>query len=239
MLGARSRRFLFALTIASALGAAAVACAQDDDALLPPIESGDESERENAAERVDREGRLVDLNRATREEIAALPLPPDVAEALWERREFVDFFRDLSDVAEVEGMTPELLAAPDPWADRARTADVRAAPQGRPRLSLRVLGRRGGHRRVAGEFYKDLALDPIDVNTASLLDLQNMQGVSPVDAVAIWNHRKIAGKTPISRRSGASTASRDSAIRTRGISWRTRSRKKIANCTGTPCALRP
>ncbi len=176
--------------------AAPLARAQDEDVVLPPIETGEEAERAQAdSSGLGAESTRIDLNRATEEEIARLPIPPDVARALWERREYVDWFRDPSDLLEVRGMTPERLAQirplvlidpPPPTFERRRKDD----------LFYRFEfweGAEGSDESLV-EQSKDLALDPIDVNTASLLDLQNMQGVSPVDAVAIWDHRQDAGR---------------------------------------------
>lgn len=195
MFGRRSLRFVFALTLAAVFGMANGVGAQDDDTLLPPIESGDENERESDAEGESLEGRLLDLNRASFEAITALPIPADVARSLWERREFVDFFRDFSDVAEVPGMTPELLARVKPLVridSVAQTFERRRKDDLAYRFEFWE-GAEGTDESLV-ELYKDLALDPIDVNAASLLDLQNMQGVSPIDAVAIWRHRQTAGK---------------------------------------------
>ncbi len=189
--------FLAAALAAFAAAALApgAARAQDDDVVLPPIETGEELERAAPADGgVDESGR-VDLNRATLARIEELPIPAQVARALWERREYVDDFRDLSDLLEAEGMTPELLAAIRPL---IRIEPIPATFEHRRKDDLFYRfefweGAEGTDESLV-ELYKDLALDPIDVNSASLLDLQNLQGVSPVDAVAIWNHRKIAGK---------------------------------------------
>lgn len=173
---------------------AAPAKAQDEDVLLPPIESAEESEREDSPERTELEKRAIDLNRATLGEIEALPIPAKVAQALYERREFVDYFQGVEDILAVEGMTPELLLQIRPLI-RIETVPPTFERRRRDDLSYRFEFWEGaeGTDESLVEQYKDLALDPIDVNSASLLDLQNLQGVSPVDAVAIWKHRGDAG----------------------------------------------
>lgn len=42
--------------------------------------------------------------------------------------------------------------------------------------------------------WTDIALSPLNVNTASIYDLMNLQNVSPVDALAIIEHRQRAGR---------------------------------------------
>lgn len=138
----------------------------------------------------------LDLNRATREEIAALPIAPDVAQAIWEYRTYVRYFRSIYDVAEVDGVTPEILATlrplvstmPPPARDEAverYDASFRQVQQ--------FLSQEGAREELADE-YLDLLRDPRDINTMDLLDLQSFQNVSPVDAVAILKARGRAGR---------------------------------------------
>lgn len=136
----------------------------------------------------------LDLNRATLEEILALPIPEEVARGVWLHREYVDYYRSVTDLLDVPGMTAVLLA------DIRGSVAVQAVAQSpererKDRLFYRFEWWEGaeGMDESLVELYKDLALDPIDVNVAGVLDLQNLQSVSPVDAVSIFKYRKKVG----------------------------------------------
>jgi DNA uptake protein ComE-like DNA-binding protein len=138
----------------------------------------------------------LDLNRATREEIAALPIPADVAQKLWEYRTYVRYFRSIYDVAEVEGVTPEILATLRPLVSTMPPEakdEVFERYDASFRQVQQFLSQEGAREELADE-YLDLLRDPRDVNELTLLDLQSFQNVSPVDAVAILEAGKRAGR---------------------------------------------
>jgi len=62
----------------------------------------------------------------------------------------------------------------------------------------RFLSQEGSREELADE-YRDLLLEPRDVNTMSLYALQSYQNVSPVDATAILNARERSGAIQGSR----------------------------------------
>ena len=137
----------------------------------------------------------IDLNQATREEIETLPVSKEIAERIWEHREFVDYYSSVLDLLRVDGMTPALLAAVKPF---VLVNPVEASEERRRKDELFYRfewweGSEGADESLV-EFYKDLALDPVDINTASLLEIQNLQNASPVDAVAIMKYREQVGQ---------------------------------------------
>lgn len=137
----------------------------------------------------------LDLNRATAAEIAELPVPPQVARSIWEHREFVDYFRELQDLLRVPGVTPEMAERLGPLV-RIDVPAVTPARQRKNDLFYRFEWWEGeeGTNEALVELYKDLALDPVNVNSATIVELQNLQSVSPVDAVAIAKHRERVGE---------------------------------------------
>lgn len=137
----------------------------------------------------------LDLNRATLREIRTLPVPEDVALGIWERREFVDWYGAVTDLLSVPGLTPEMLADLKPLVS---INPVHASPEQQRKDDLFYRfewweGAEGTDESLV-ELYKDLALDPVDVNGATVLDLQNLQSVSPVDAVAVARYRDQVGR---------------------------------------------
>lgn len=151
----------------------------------------------------------LDLNRASREEIAGLPVPPEMAQAIWEHREFVDFFRQITDLMQVKGMTPEILERIRPLV-ALHVPALSPERQRKNDLFYRFEWWEGaeGTDESLVELYKDLALDPVNVNSARIVELQNLQNVSPVDAVAIARHRdrvgEIASRNELRRATGLS-----------------------------------
>ncbi len=137
----------------------------------------------------------LDLNRATRAEIAMLAVSPEVAQGIWEYREFVAYFESVEDLLRVDGITPEVLAVLRPL---VRIVPVAPSPdqQRKDDLFYRFEwweGTEGADESLV-ELYKELAIRPVDVNTASVLDLQNLQSMSPLAAAAIARYRDRVGK---------------------------------------------
>jgi len=137
----------------------------------------------------------IDLNRASLEEIETLPIPLEVARAIWEHREYVQHYRGAVDLAEVEGMTPELLKAIRPL------VVIEPVPRDPEALRKDELfyrfewweGAEGRDESIV-ELYKALALEPVNVNEASYLAVYNLQNMSPVDAAAVIRYREQVGE---------------------------------------------
>jgi len=140
------------------------------------------------------EGKL-DLNRATRDEIRSLPIPREVADAIWEYRTYRSYFSSIYDLRHVEGTTPEMIQEllplvatmpPPKQEDWIRRFDASF------RAMQRFLSREGASEELADE-YRDLLLEPRNINDLSLYALESYQNVSPVDATAILKARKRSG----------------------------------------------
>jgi DNA uptake protein ComE-like DNA-binding protein len=137
----------------------------------------------------------IDLNRASLEEIRTLPIPSEVARGIWEQREYVQHFRGAVDLAEVPGMTPELLQKIKPL---VVIDPVPRHPEAERKDDLFYRfewweGAEGRDESIV-ELYKALALEPVDINSASYLDVYNLQNTSPVDAAAVIKYREQVGQ---------------------------------------------
>lgn len=136
-------------------------------------------------------GRL-DLNRASLEEIRELPIPVEVADAIYEYRTYRAYFASIYDLKNVDGVTPEMIQALQPlvatmppktqddWI-RRYTAAFRQIQQ--------FQSREGASEELQDE-YKDQLLEPRNINDLSLYALQSYQNVSPIDATAILKARE-------------------------------------------------
>jgi len=138
----------------------------------------------------------LDLNRASLEEILALPIPPDVARAIHDYRTYVRYFSSIYDLRDVAGVTPQILARlkplvvtlPPPEQDQAIQRLSASYRQAR-----RYLGQEGASEGLVDE-YLDMLVDPVDVNDLDLFDLMSFQNVSPVDATNILQARERLGR---------------------------------------------
>ena len=144
---------------------------------------------------VDLAGGKLDLNRATRDQIRSLPIPPEVADAIWEYRTYRSYFSSIYDLSKVEGVTPEmikelipLVATMPPEKQEAWVRRFDASF----RAMQRFLSREGASEELADE-YRDLLLEPRNINDLSIYALESYQNVSPVDATAILKARKRSG----------------------------------------------
>ncbi len=137
----------------------------------------------------------LDLNRATLEQMLALPIPPDVARAIHDYRTYDRYFSSVYDLLEVPGVTPGILAVlkplvetlPPPPPDEAIQRLTQSYRQAR-----RYLGQEGSSEGLADEYF-DMLLDPVNVNDLDLFDLMSFQNVSPVDATSILGARDQLG----------------------------------------------
>jgi DNA uptake protein ComE-like DNA-binding protein len=139
--------------------------------------------------------RRIDLNRASLREIETLPIPSEVARAIWEQREFVQHFRGAVDLNEIDGLTPEMLQSIKPL---IVIEPVKRHPEAQRKDDLFYRfewweGAEGRDESIV-ELYKVLALEPTNINEASYMDVYNLQNASPVDAAAIINYRKQVGE---------------------------------------------
>lgn len=143
----------------------------------------------------------VDINAATLDELISLPVPIEVARAIFAYREEIGWFESVYDLRHVEGVTPAHIAAlrgiiatlpPDDRDDALRRYDESF------NQVQRYLSQEGASEELAYE-YLDRLRDPSNVNTMSLYDLQSYQNVSPVDAAAILRERERVGGIETSR----------------------------------------
>ncbi len=143
---------------------------------------------------------LLDINRATPEEIRALPIPPEVADAIVDYRTYVARFASLFELLSVKGMTPALLqglrplVATTPVFESARLEqeeEERRADE-LNNVVQRLLSEEGASEGLVDD-YVDQIKDPRNVNRLDYFDLVSFQNVSPVDAVAVLKERRAAG----------------------------------------------
>jgi hypothetical protein len=143
----------------------------------------------------------LDINHASLDALKSLPIPGDVAEAIYEYRTYRSYFNSLYDLLVVEGVTPQMLETLRPLVvvtpvfqleqEDMREEERRA--QERYYVVQRFLSEEGASEGLVDD-YVDQIKDPRNVNRLNYYDLVSYQNVSPVDAVAILRERALAGK---------------------------------------------
>jgi DNA uptake protein ComE-like DNA-binding protein len=143
----------------------------------------------------------LDINRAGAAEIRALPIPREVADALIDHRDYQALYTSVFDLAQVKGMTPELLRRLRPLVvitpvfESARIEQEDAAIRAGDLnyLVQRLLSEEGASEGLVDD-YVDQIKEPRNVNRLDYFDLLGYQNVSPVDAVAILKERAATGR---------------------------------------------
>ena len=142
----------------------------------------------------------IDLNSASLEEIKELPIPPEVAQAIYDYREYRSYFESVYDLMKIKGIDAEELLVLKPL---VRIEPVRqdylAQRMSQTQRAIRSWGSSEGSNEALIDLWIDIAKDPPNINTASLYELMNLQNISPVDAVAIFSHRDAIGSYRSSR----------------------------------------
>jgi DNA uptake protein ComE-like DNA-binding protein len=136
----------------------------------------------------------IDLNSASLEEIMQLPIPPDEARAIYDYREYRSYFNSVYDLMKVKGIDAKDLAVLKPLVRiEPVKRDYFAERMSETQRAIRSWGSSEGSNEALIDLWIDIAKDPPNVNTAGLYDLMNLQNISPVDAVAIFEHRAAIG----------------------------------------------
>ncbi len=133
----------------------------------------------------------LNINRASLEEISALPVPPAVARRLYDYITYRGYFKSIYELRRIEGMNQQLFDEVKPLVRIAPFKPMTTVQEKIEQIYYRL------DRWSSGEGVNDAfidlwiekALDPMNVNKARYDELVNLQNVSPVDAVAILQHR--------------------------------------------------
>jgi DNA uptake protein ComE-like DNA-binding protein len=142
----------------------------------------------------------IDINRATLDEIKELPIPEDVALAIYNYREYTAYFKSVYDLMKVPGIDAQMLETLKPLVSiEPVEVDEVAERMNIAQRTVRSWGSSESTNEGLIDLWIDIAKDPPNINTADVYELMNMQNVSPVDAVAIVNHRKAIGTYRSSR----------------------------------------
>ncbi|HEY3294663.1 MAG TPA: hypothetical protein VGL38_04455 [bacterium] len=129
-----------------------------------------------------------DLNSMTAEQIHALPVTQEQADAIWQRLQFEGPFHNIYELRELPEIDATTMAAIEAL---VRVTPPRPAEERIQRIEdayyrIENLGTEEGTNVGLVDEWIDRLMEPLNVNEASLDELMDLQNVSPADAVAIY-----------------------------------------------------
>ncbi len=138
----------------------------------------------------------LDINHATLQEIEKLPISRADALSIYNYIYYRSYLGSIYDLRQIPQIDQEKFNRIKPL------IKVTLVEEGSEELSRRnaIYYRISQWASTEGtneglvDTWMDIAISPLNVNTASLYDLMNLQNVSPVDALAIVKHRQRAGR---------------------------------------------
>lgn len=137
----------------------------------------------------------LDINNAAFEDVLALPVPPEIAERIFDRIQYQGSLTSIFQLREIDGLTQEMLLELKPLI-RVEPYKVQSERETRIEQLYLQLDRWSGNEgtnQALVDSWIERALQPVDINNISYDELLNLQGVSPVDAAAIINYRNAVG----------------------------------------------
>ena len=135
---------------------------------------------------------LLDLNRASLEEIMKLPIPAEDAEAIWRHKEYYSYFQSVYDLLKIPGVSQVELDTLKPL---VKIVPVPVEDEELQRVNeiyyrIRQWEAEEGASAALVDQWIDLAKDPLNINEATYEQIANLQNVSPPDAAAIYNYTR-------------------------------------------------
>ncbi|APF20665.1 hypothetical protein Calab_1208 [Caldithrix abyssi DSM 13497] len=134
----------------------------------------------------------IDLNRATLEQLKALPVSPELAQELYNRVQFKGYFTSIYQLWELPGMDAETFKKLKPLV-KIEPVPAASAVQERIEQIYYRLERWSSNEGISNDLidlWIEKALEPVNINKLGYDELVNFQNVSPVDAVAILQQRQ-------------------------------------------------
>jgi len=133
----------------------------------------------------------LDINNATQEDIQLLPVPAEIARALYDRVLYRGYFKSIYELLAIKGLDQELFEQIKPLI-RIEPYPPKTTVQEKIEQIYFRLDQWSSSEGVNDAFvdlWIEKALDPMNVNNVRYDQLVNLQNVSPIDAAAIINYR--------------------------------------------------
>jgi DNA uptake protein ComE-like DNA-binding protein len=141
------------------------------------------------------------LNTATLQEIQSLPISPDLAKKIWDYVYYQGPFKSVYELRQIPGMDQVTFDRLKPLVqiNPPVTLDTRAERVRDAYDRLEELASEEGASSSLAEEWIERMVDPLNVNTATLDELESLENVSPIDALAIWRQVREQGNLQSAR----------------------------------------
>ncbi len=138
----------------------------------------------------------LDINHTTRQEIEKLPLTSEDALSIYNYLYYCSYLESIYDLRKIPQIDQEEFNRIKPLIKVTPVEEGSEELRRRNAIYYRISqwASTEGTNEGLVDTWTDIALSPLNVNTASIYDLMNLQNVSPVDALAIVKHRQRAGR---------------------------------------------
>jgi len=135
----------------------------------------------------------LDLNKATYQQIQALPITPQQAEDIYYYRNYINFFQSVYDLLNIDSIDQDAFLKIKPLVKIVPYGvyDERAQRKDQIYYLLRRLALDEGSSEAVSDLWEDMLMSPININTATYQDLLNMPIVNATDVRAILRQRQL------------------------------------------------
>ncbi len=135
----------------------------------------------------------VDLNTATYDEIAKLPITEQQAKDIYNYREYIAFFKSIYDLRKIPSIDQETLLKLKPLVIISHHKLEDKAAQRREEIHYLIerLGSNEGSQEGTSDIWEDFLMTPRNINKLYFSELMNIPNVSSIDAAAIMNVKKM------------------------------------------------
>ena len=136
----------------------------------------------------------LDLNKATYQQIHALPITPQQAEDIYYYRNYINFFQSVYDLLNIDSIDQDTFLELKPLVKIMPYGvyDERAQRRDQIYYLIRRLAMDEGSSEAVSDLWEDMLMSPININTATYRDLLNMPIVTPSDVRALLRQRKLS-----------------------------------------------
>jgi hypothetical protein len=129
----------------------------------------------------------LDLNRATLEQLTALPITSQQAEDIYQHRYYTAWFESVYDLRQIRSIDQETLEMLKPLVMVSHYTDLDDVEQRREELSnlIENLGNSEGQQEGISDVWEDFLMTPRNINGMFYNEVNSIPNVSPIDAAAI------------------------------------------------------
>jgi len=136
-------------------------------------------------------GAGLDLNTSSLQELKTLPITDQQAEDIYNYRFYIDYFKSIYDLREIESIDQKTLNKLKPLVivSHYKTEDEAALRRDEIHLLIERLGSNEGLQEGMSDVWEDYLMTPRNINKMPFSDIMNLPNTSAIDVTAIMKRR--------------------------------------------------